>query len=147
MPFVDVTKLVRPLRFMLLLQPQTSSPQRCTIAPLQLLSTYGIADDDKQVVKYARSSGAGGQHVNTTESKVDMRIHLDHIQLPPEVSAASSCTLPLSSLLNFLPMRKREPITVPGCSLWLGGYDPRPYLMFGGPRSPSVSSQGSQTSD
>lgn len=31
-PFVDVTKLVRPLRFMLLLQPQTASPQHCTIA-------------------------------------------------------------------------------------------------------------------
>ena len=48
---------------------------------------------DVQEVKYARSSGPGGQHVNKTESKVDLRVQIDHIQLPPEVSARQACTL------------------------------------------------------
>ncbi|KAL1117252.1 hypothetical protein AAG570_004578, partial [Ranatra chinensis] len=31
---------------------------------------------DELVVTYSRSSGAGGQHVNTTSSKVDIRFHI-----------------------------------------------------------------------
>ncbi|EKX39279.1 hypothetical protein GUITHDRAFT_114715 [Guillardia theta CCMP2712] len=41
-------------------------------------------DESKLIIKFARSSGPGGQHVNKTESKVDMRVRLQDINLPKE---------------------------------------------------------------
>ena len=42
-------------------------------------------DKSKLMVRFARSSGPGGQHVNKTESKVDLRINIGDLNLPPEV--------------------------------------------------------------
>ena len=53
-------------------------PRRC------MTSSVPFVDSARLVVKFSRSSGPGGQHVNKTESKVDMRVHMDHIKLPPE---------------------------------------------------------------
>ena len=66
-------------------------------------------DESKLIVKFARSSGPGGQvisagledgcriqltrcqHVNKTESKVDMRVRLQDINLPKEVLTQTVC--------------------------------------------------------
>jgi protein subunit release factor B len=42
-------------------------------------------DKTKLQMKFARSSGPGGQHVNKTESKVDLRVNIGELNLPPEV--------------------------------------------------------------
>ena len=44
-------------------------------------------DKTKLQMKFARSSGPGGQHVNKTESKVDLRVNIGELKLPPEVHA------------------------------------------------------------
>ena len=44
-----------------------------------------FVDKTKLQVKFARSSGPGGQHVNKTESKVDLRVNIEELHLPPEV--------------------------------------------------------------
>jgi protein subunit release factor B len=42
-------------------------------------------DKTKLQMKFARSSGPGGQHVNKTESKVDLRVNIGELNLPSEV--------------------------------------------------------------
>eukprot|EP00961_Rhodomonas_salina_P139540 1878021-Rhodomonas_salina.1 len=49
------------------------------------LTDIPFVEKHQLMVRFARASGAGGQHVNKTETKVDMRIRLEDVNMPSEV--------------------------------------------------------------
>lgn len=62
--------------------------------PIVVNERITIPDDDFEVA-YARSGGAGGQHVNKTSSKVQLRFHLRAtFALSPDVKARLRAAFP-----------------------------------------------------
>ncbi len=62
--------------------------------PIEITERLSIPDDEFDVA-YARSGGAGGQHVNKTSSKVLLRFHIaDSVTLYPDVKARLRASCP-----------------------------------------------------